>query len=271
MLSQTGITSRGSFEKGGGGKAEALRRGRGEWRRRSWPGWRGRGRCEWGGEWKTRQQEDIAIQPSAGQLHLLPLRVLVVLLLLLRHAVCRPHWKHLGSGCVTVNFLQLLPELVQVDLARGRDLARQPRPQKLPWLPLWCPPKLLVSFQAHIDLVWCSSELFSTRFGLFVHLVGRQALPDLDAGARLPGWEWRPKEASAGRACALPMAGTRGSTERGGERGEGGWLSPLFCDEIWGQLRQVGVATGACGCWSQQTWHLTSRVTKLVTRSREDI
>ena len=142
MLSQTGITSKRSRRKAG-----SLGFGRGEWRLRRRDGWREGGRCE-GGEWKTRQEEDIAIQPSAGQLHLhlLPLLVLVVLLLLLHHAVCRPHWKHLGSGCVTVNLLQLLPELVQVDLARGRDLARQPRPQKLPWLLFCCPPQLLMSF-----------------------------------------------------------------------------------------------------------------------------
>ena len=262
MLSQTVITSKGSFQEGrGGGKAEALRRSRWEWRRRR----RKRRRCEGGRrgwrQWKNRQQEDISIQPSTGQLHLhlqlLPLCVLVVLLLLLHHAVCcRPHRKHLGSGCVPVNLLQLLPELVQVDLARGRDLARQSRPQKLPRLPFCCPPQLLMSFQAHLGLVWCWLELVSAKFGLVVHKVGRQALPDLDAGARLPGWEWRPKEASAERACANPMARTRGEMEGG--------LVGAVTSVLWWDLRAAAsswrvatTTTGGCGRRSQQTWHLT--------------
>ena len=94
-----------------------------------------------------------------------------------------------------------------------------------------------MSFQAHIDLVWCASKLVSAMFGLVVHKLDGQALPDLDAGARLPGREWRPKEASAGSACALPMAGTWS------------WLSPPLsslirfegsCGEVkWAQVLVV--------------------------------
>ena len=94
----------------------------------------------------------------------------------------------------------------------------------------------------------CSSEVW---FGLVVHKLGGQALPDLDAGARLPGREWRPKEASAGRACALPMARTWGRARRGG----GGWA---VTSVLWWDLRAAASNWSGHRClWPPVTTNLT--------------
>ena len=119
---------------------------------------------------------------------LLPLRVLVVLLLLVHHALRRPHGQHLGGGRVPVHLLQLLPELVQVDLARGRDLPRQPRPQKLPRLPLSCSPQLLVSLQTHL---WCKFKIFCKQLGLVVcPQAGQRSSPCCRRRSRLADRRW---------------------------------------------------------------------------------
>ena len=170
---------------------------------------------------------------------LLPLRVLVVLLLLVHHALRRPHGQHLGGGRVPVHLLQLLPELVQVDLARGRDLPRQPRPQKLPRLPLCCSPQLLVSLQTHL---WCKFKFFCTQLGLVVHKLGREALPVVDAEAQLAGRRWL-LLAPKGSVCSPRLRSCNGANL--GIVVGCHQCSPMRFEGSCVQL-DVKVATGAC-------------------------
>ena len=130
-----------------GGRCGGSRVRGGRWKGGEGGGWRGGG----GGG----QQQHVAVQAAGGCEGLpLSLRVLVVTVLHLLLPKLGPHGQ--APRVAPVQLLQLVPELVQVDLAGVCDLPRQPRFEQLPRPPLRRPPQLLMPLQTHLrfGLVW---------------------------------------------------------------------------------------------------------------------